>query len=131
MKFLVIGVAIGVTIGFASDLLSETTPNNTATKSAKEAAVQKAKAEDKQKGFHCLSGWDGSHRAVVSWVKNNLKDPDSYQHKQTRITPAVDGVHLLAMEYRAKNSFGGYVIGTVTATVDNASCSASIIGSNG
>jgi hypothetical protein len=90
--------------------------------------VKQVELEKKQKGFHCLSGWDGSHTSVVRWIKNNLKDPDSYQHKETRITPVMkDGKHVLVMEYRAKNSFGGYVINSVMATVDNDSCQATIL----
>jgi hypothetical protein len=126
-KFLAVVVVGGLIVAGCSESDAEKQ-----AKLEKEVATQQAlakiKAEEKQKGFHCLSGWDGSHTSVVRWVKNNLKDPDSYQHKETRITPMMkDGKHVLVMEYRAKNSFGGYVINSVMATVDNDSCQATIL----
>ena len=79
----------------------------------KAARVAAQKVEDQRKGFHCLSSWDGSHRATVNYIKENLKDPDSYQHIKTSITPVdKEGNHILIMRYRAKNSFGGYVPST-------------------
>jgi hypothetical protein len=85
--------------------------------------------ERKRKGFHCLSSWDGSHKGVVKWVKRNLRDPDSYKHVETRITPVKDVAHVLVMEYRARNGFGGYTSGGVIAEVDNNSCKATITSS--
>jgi hypothetical protein len=98
-------------------------------KAEKAAAVQSAKVEDKRKGFHCLSSWDGSHRATVTYVKENLRDPDSYQHIKTSITPVdKDGNHLLIMQYRAKNGFGGYANGSVMVIVKNEDCSGKLVG---
>ena len=84
------------------------------------------KAEKKRKGFHCLSGWDGSHRGLVSQVKNRLRDPDSFEHVETRITPNKNGRHIVIMTYRARNGFGGMNIEKAYATVSNATCSATI-----
>ena len=82
------------------------------------------KSENRRKGFHCLSGWDGSHRQVTQWLKKNLKDPKSYEHIETRVLPVNDkGLHFAFVQYRAKNSFGGYVIGNVSATYKNSDCS--------
>lgn len=87
-------------------------------------------AENKRKGFHCLSPWDGTHRAVENYVEQNLRDPDSYEHIETSITPVNDkGTHTLFMKYRAKNGFGGMTIGQVVATIQNAGCSATIVSS--
>lgn len=98
---------------------------------AKKAEVAAAiSAADKQAGFHCLSSWDGSHRGVENWLKKHLRDPDSYQHVETKISPNKDGQHTLFTTYRAKNGFGGYVGGTVIATVDNETCQATIIVNN-
>jgi hypothetical protein len=82
------------------------------------------KSENRRKGFHCLSGWDGSHSQVTQWLKKNLKDPKSYEHIETRVLPVNDkGLHFAFVQYRAKNSFGGYVIGNVSATYKNSDCS--------
>ena len=66
-------------------------------------------------GVHCLSAWDGSYRPLVQIIKKNLKDPDSFKHRETRITPSENEVHIVVMTYGAKNSFGGYVVENVIA----------------
>ena len=84
--------------------------------------------EDRRKGFHCLSSWDGSHRELADAVKASLRDPRSFEHSETRITPVdADGNHTLMMEYRARNGFGGMNVGQVAATVKNSDCSFQII----
>ncbi len=80
-------------------------------------------AEDKRNGFHCLSPWDGSHNGVVDRVKAGLRDPESFEHDSTRITPVdKDGNHIVAMTYRARNGFGGMNVGNAIATVRQADC---------
>lgn len=87
--------------------------------------VAAEKAEEKRKGFHCLSAWDGSHRGVVREVKSRLRDPNSFEHDETRITPVdEDGFHTLIMKYRARNGFGGMVGGYATARISNEFCDA-------
>lgn len=96
-------------------------------RTAREAREAAEEVERKQKGFHCLSGWDGSHRAVTRLVKGNLKDPSNFEHLETRITPVNEsGQHTLIMKYRANNSFGGKVIGNARAVINNSNCSAVI-----
>ena len=87
-------------------------------------------AENKRKGFHCLSSWDGSHRTVKNWTVENLKDPESFDHIETKVTPVNDkGEHTLIMKYRARNGFGGMSIGSVVATYKT-DCSATIVSSS-
>jgi len=75
-------------------------------------------AENKRKGFHCLSPWDGSEPDVVEAVKRTLRDPGSFEHVKTTITPVnAKGFHYLIMIYRARNGFGGMNIGRVIAHV--------------
>ena len=97
------------------------------------ASTERRKVEDvenKRQGFHCLSGWDGSHPDVVSTIKGGLRDPDSFEHIKTIITPAnAAGQHQLMMSYRAKNGFGGMMPGRVIATVNHTSCKATITAS--
>ncbi|WP_414463366.1 hypothetical protein [Hyphomicrobium sp. DY-1] len=74
-------------------------------------------------GFQCLSGWDGSHRAMVMAVTSALRDPDSFQHVRTLITPEdTAGQHRILMTYRAKNGFGGYNLEVASGAFDDASC---------
>ena len=57
-----------------------------------------------------------------------MKDPDSFEHIETKITPVKDdGTHVLFMKYRAKNRFGGYNIGNATAIINNANCDATLV----
>ncbi len=81
-------------------------------------------AEDRQKGFHCLSGWDGSHRGFVEQVKSTLRDPESFEHDETLVTPNVDGRHSIIMSFRARNGFGGMNAETAIGTFDHVTCEA-------
>lgn len=97
---------------------------------SKEERAERARRvlADKKAGFHCLSRWDGSHRELVQRFKSlYLRDPDSFKHIRTRITPNRGGGHVLYMTYQARNMFGGTNVGYVTATVNNTTCHATII----
>lgn len=88
-----------------------------------EAARAAERAEDERKGFHCLSGWDGSHRKFTRLVEANLRDPDSFDHMETRVTPVnAEGYHTIQMTYRARNGFGGMNVGTAFGTYANDDC---------
>ena len=93
---------------------------------AKAAEVAKKEIQ-RRKGFHCLSSWDGSHRAVANLVKEAMREPDSYEHVRTLITPVdASGYHTLTMVYRGRNGFGGMTVSTATAKVSQSDCSAQI-----
>lgn len=80
-------------------------------------------AERKAAGFHCLSGWDGSHEDLVAQVKKGLREPQSFEHVSTSVTGIKpDGTHGLIMKYRAQNGFGGTVIENVTARYESSNC---------
>ncbi len=96
-------------------------------KAQREAKVAEQKAEDKRKGFHCLS-YNGAHHGVEKYIKANLRDPASYDHIETKITPvSKKGEHVLIMKYRAKNGFGGMNVESLIATVKNETCRATIM----
>jgi hypothetical protein len=55
-----------------------------------------------------LSAWDGTYSALINAVKENLRDPGSFEHVETRISEiGEDGRQEVIMRYRAKNGFGG------------------------
>lgn len=56
------------------------------------------------------SPWDGSVRQVERWLKNNLKDPDSFQAIEWSPVTKTSNGFMVRCKYRAKNSFGGYVV---------------------
>ena len=92
---------------------------------AERQRLAKVKADaDAQKGFHCLSGWDGSHSGLKRAVKNAVRDPKSFEHIKTLVWPkSPTGTHTVAMTYRAKNGFGGYVVEKQSAVISHYDCS--------
>lgn len=56
------------------------------------------------------SPWDGSVHQVESWLRENLKDPDSLEIIEWSPVQAVGTGFAVRCKYRAKNGFGGYVI---------------------
>jgi predicted nucleic acid-binding Zn ribbon protein len=79
-------------------------------KNTKLKTTDKSKSEDRQKGFHCLSSWDSSSRVLVDYVKKNMRDPDSFKHRETRIGPNINNTHFIHMMYSGKNGFGGVTV---------------------
>ena len=66
------------------------------------------------------SSWDGSVRQVERYLKNNLKDPDSYESIEwSNVVKQDDGSFIVRHKYRAKNSFGGYVVEEKYFTLDS------------
>jgi hypothetical protein len=57
------------------------------------------------------SAWDASVRQVERYLKQNLKDPDSYQSIEwSKVVKTDGGGFMVRHKYRAKNGFGGYTI---------------------
>lgn len=87
------------------------------------AGEQQEADEERRAGFHCLSPWDGSHREFRNAVRDKMRDPDSFEHVETRVTPVdEDGMHAIIMQYRARNGFGGMNVGTALGQYRNAGC---------
>ncbi len=78
---------------------------------ADDPPAKSARAQQIESQFSVLNG---AHRNLQKTVKESLKDPDSYQHIETHWFDKGDYLTVV-MQYRAKNSFGGYVVQTVTA----------------
>lgn len=100
-------------------------PNRQATRQAEEAI-------ERQKGFHCLSVWDGNHDGFERLVKPMLNDPDSMKTYETRIAPAEEGTdgrlgHFIIMEFGATNAFGAMMRSIATGWVDNETCEATLL----
>lgn len=81
--------------------------------STSKAAQKTRTAEDKIKSqFHA---WDGSHMALERKIKGLLRDPDSYEHIETRYSREGNTLKLYT-KYRARNGFGGMAVSEVIAT---------------
>ena len=57
------------------------------------------------------SGWDGSVHQVERYLKQNLKDPSSFEAIEwSPVVKGADDSFMVRVKYRAKNGFGGYAI---------------------
>lgn len=54
--------------------------------------------------------WDGSVRQVRWYLIDNLKDPKSCEYLEWSPVVRISTGYAVRVKYRAKNSFGGYVI---------------------
>lgn len=64
------------------------------------------------------SPWDGSVYQVKKYLNKTLKDPRSYESIEWGKVIMENGHYYVAHKYRAKNSFGGYVIETCLFELD-------------
>lgn len=87
-------------------------------------------ADARKAGFHCLSKWSGENASASDAIRATLRDPDSLKIVSTRISPVnAKGKHLVFIDYRARNGFGGMNSGKAVAEVDQGSCKATLISS--
>lgn len=101
------------------------TPVPTPTLSPEEIKAQEYKKwKDAQ-----FSAWDGSHIALVKLVKENMNDPKSFEHVETKFRDDGDGLTIV-MKYRGKNAFGGLILTSVTAKADYANNTIQILSTN-
>lgn len=112
LLFLLIGGLLIIGYISGNNKSSTTDSATSATKSVQDAAQHR-------KGFDCLSAWDGSYRPVNEAVKASLRDPSSFEHIETRITPLdAKRQHFLTLQFRANNGFGGKNVGMASAIVN-------------
>lgn len=64
------------------------------------------------------SGIDGSVRQAEQHIKGQLKDPASYEAIEWSKVVKIPAGYAVRVKYRAKNSFGGYVIEQKMVTLD-------------
>ena len=89
--------------------------------------VSAEELEEKIKGFHCLSSWDGNHSGLERLVRQELNDPSSLEVLVTRIAPVEEGKHQIIMEFTAKNVFGGRVRHKAMGLVNHHTCDAVLV----
>ena len=94
-----------------------------AEEAARIASEQREAEEKRRTGLHCLNAWDGSHREFRNAVRDQMRDPGSFEHIETRVTPMnEDGMHTIFMRYRARNGFGGMNVATAVGRYQNDGC---------
>lgn len=65
-----------------------------------------------------FSKWNGSHYKLEKYIKENMNDPSSYEHVETKYAVKGDSTLIVVTKYRGKNAFGGVVLQTLQAKVD-------------
>ncbi|MFZ5804893.1 MAG: hypothetical protein ACOY7U_08580 [Acidobacteriota bacterium] len=92
-------IAISFVLGVIDSFFSSDSPSSSKSTTSSPSEVVKN------------SAWDGSVWQVESWLKANLKDPDSLEFIEwSPVQKTRDGGFMVRAKYRAKNSFGGYVV---------------------
>ena len=87
---------------------------------------KKENLENRRKGFHCLSAWDGNHDGFEALVRPRLLDPDSMKTYETLIGQVRNGKHHITMNFGAKNLFGGMNRFTAKGEVNHDTCEATL-----
>jgi hypothetical protein len=64
-----------------------------------------------------FSGWDGSHRNLERFIKENMNDPNSYKHVET-VYWDMESHLVVKTTYRGTNAFGGIVLNYIKAKID-------------
>jgi hypothetical protein len=111
---------IEITDATSSD--NDSIPTDSLNKLAEEEKplVEKQKRKEEQnKKFQeqYLSGWDGSFQPLVKYVKDNMNDPNSFEHVSTNSWGQGNHV-LIVMKFRGNNAFGVKVLNSAKAIVD-------------
>ena len=81
----------------------------------KEIQAQENEALNKRAADQ-FSVWDGSHRNLTKIIKEELKDPKSYEHIETRYVRNNSSITVVT-RFRANNAIGLPIVNTVTARV--------------
>ena len=101
-----------------------------AAEAARRAAVAASRAaeeaEERRKGFHCLSALDDTHWGFNDLIRARLDDPRSFQHDTTSIAPVAEGRHRIVVDFRAPNAFGEVVRSRAYGWVTQATCNATL-----
>ena len=83
----------------------------------KDVKEQRKKLDNKPKIEN--SPWDGSVYQVKNYLNKTLKDPESYKGIEWGDVAKKEDFYFVRHKYRAKNSFGGYVIETNIFKLDD------------
>ena len=84
-------------------------------------ARRKANRTNRQIAEDCFDPWDGNWNQLERRIRERLKDPGSMETISTRFPTS--GTMIVDLQYRARNSFGGYAVGTAIAEMNTNDCS--------
>ena len=79
--------------------------------------AEEAKARRKKEIESQFSAWDGSHIEFTKLLKDQMNNPSSFEHVQTRYIDNGETLQIITT-YRGTNAFGGVVSQTNSANYD-------------
>jgi len=101
------GLQVGCLIMFAAMIVCTIYGSNSSSNKSSYSSSSRSSSYEVVQN----SEWDGSVSQVKSWLKANTKDPKSLEFIEwSPVTKQADGTYFVRVKYRAKNSFGGYVV---------------------
>lgn len=87
--------------------------------------------KDGNSQLECGHGWAGQNWAFERAVKENLKDPGSYEHIESKFgVPDAEGNQIATLKYRARNGFGGMEIANAEGVLNVNDCLESFVMTN-
>jgi hypothetical protein len=106
-------------------LLLEKIKNDDNSDKIREEQKAKLKAEAEAKAMEertklikkQFSSWDGSHKKLTEYIKNNMNDAKSYEHVETRYQDNGDTIYVIT-KFRGTNGFGAKVLEACEATAN-------------
>lgn len=79
--------------------------------------INSAKKEREEVILRQFSLWDGSNRHLERYIKNNMNDPDCYEHIATNYIDKNEYI-LVNTKIRGCNTFGAKIVQTISANID-------------
>jgi len=99
-------------LGALSDVTVQQEKNRIAALPPEERIKEERKLEIEKQ----FSAWSGAHRNLEEYIIENMNDPDSYEHVDTKYFDK--GTYLIVItEFRGKNAFGGTVASVIKAEI--------------
>lgn len=97
------------------------------SREATEYRSERAKTqEERRRGHHCLSAWDGNHEGFERLIRAELNDPGSMSTTRTVVGTLKDGRHEIRLFFTAKNALGSRVQAIGVGSFRNSDCKATL-----
>jgi len=111
-------------LGFIAAITSPNSDNQPKPKKQVPAATVNTASEEKKVADNSTvmnSAWDGSVWQVKRYLEGNLKDPDSFNAIEwSEVIKTPSGGYVVRCKYRAKNSYGGFIVSNQLFSLDAA-----------
>ena len=83
----------------------------------KQVKINAAKAQRQELIARQFSLWNGANRYLQDYIKDNMNDPDCYEHISTNYSDEGDYI-IVNTKIRGCNAFGAKIIQVISAKID-------------